>query len=65
MKSILADFRRSKTAILTILDVLNSHFWKNFTPENVKIAKNSKIRVAKMVKMAPFDLLKSAKNDFT
>jgi len=32
----LADFRRSKTAISTILEALNFDFKKNFTLENVK-----------------------------
>ena len=36
VKSILADFRRSKTAILTILEALNFDFWKNLTLEKVK-----------------------------
>ena len=36
VKSILADFRQSKTVILTILKALNFVFWKYFTLENVK-----------------------------
>ena len=34
-KSILADFRRSKS-VLTILEVLKFDFWKSFRIENVK-----------------------------
>ena len=43
VKSILVDFRRSKTAILTILKVLNFDFWKNFTLEIVKDSQKFKI----------------------
>ena len=38
------DFRRSKTAILTILEALNFDFWKNFTHENVKSSQKFKIQ---------------------
>ena len=40
VKSILADFRRSKSAFLTILEALNFDFWKTVTLEMSKIAKN-------------------------
>ena len=43
-KSILADFRRWKTANLTILMALNFDFWKNVTLENVKITQKFKIK---------------------
>ena len=49
MKSILADLRRSKTGIPTILN-----FGKKSHLEMSKIAKNSKLRAAQMVKMAVF-----------
>ena len=54
VKSILTDFRRSKSAILTILEALNFDFWKNFTLENVLRSKNQKFRAALMVKMSVF-----------
>ena len=46
MKSILADFRRSKSAFLTILEALNFDFWKNVTLEMSKVPENSKFRAA-------------------
>ena len=64
VKSILSDFKRSRTVILTILEALNFYFWKNVN-EISKISKNSKFRAVSMVKIAVFDLLKSAKIDFT
>ena len=57
MKSILADFRRSKTAVLTISKALNFayfEFMKNLTLENIKIPTDSRFIVAQMVKMAVF-----------
>ena len=36
MKSIVAVFKTSKPAVLTILEALNFNFWKNVTLENVK-----------------------------
>ena len=65
MKSIYADIRISKTAVLTILKPLNCDFWKNFTLEMSKVPKNTKFRAAEMVKMAVFDILKTDKIDFT
>ena len=44
VKSILADFRRSRTAVLTIMEALNFDFWKNFTLENVKSSQKFKIQ---------------------
>ena len=44
VKSILADFRRSKTAVLTILEAMNFEFWQFFTLENVKSVQKSKIQ---------------------
>ena len=52
MKSILADFRRSKTTVLTIMIALNFEFWKNFTLEMSKVPKNAKLRATEMVKIA-------------
>jgi len=50
---ILADFRISKTVILTILEALNFLFFGNFTLENVKISqKNHKFKGAQIVKMS-------------
>ena len=55
LKSIAADFRRSKTAILTISEALNLDFWKNFTLEKMsKISKNAEFRAAHMIKMEDF-----------
>ena len=54
VKSILANFRRSKTAILTILVGLNFDFWEKIHFKMSKITKKSKFRAAKMVKMAVF-----------
>ena len=54
VKSILADFRRSKTANLTILEALNFDFWKYFTLGFSKILKNWKSRAVQMVKMGVF-----------
>ena len=50
VKSILADFRRSKVAILIILEALNIEFFQN-----------SKFIAAKMVKMAIFGASKCPK----
>ena len=65
MKSVLADFRRSKTAVFIILEALNFDFWKNFTVEILKVLKNSKFRAAEMVKIANFWAYKMAKINFT
>ena len=51
MKSIFADFRRLRIAVVTILSALNFDFQKNFTLENVQKFQNWwKFRVAQMVK---------------
>ena len=55
----MTDLRRSKNAILTILEALNVDFWNNFTLSMSKIPKNSKFRAAKMVKMTIFGSSKS------
>ena len=44
VKSILADFRGSKTAILTIFLALNFDIWENFIIENVKNSQKIKIQ---------------------
>ena len=49
-----ANFRGSKTAVLTILEALNFDFWKNVTLENVESFKSKKFRPAQMVNMAVF-----------
>ena len=55
MKSILDDIRRSKTAMLPILEGLNFDFWKKkFTLENVKIPTNLKFSLTQIVKMSDF-----------
>ena len=56
VKSILADFKRSKTVILT---------WFLEKISHLQISKNSKFRAVRMVKIAVFDLLKSVRIDIT
>ena len=58
----LADFRGSKTAILTILAAMNFEYFDIFKCE---FSKKSKVKVYKMVKIVVFDYLKSATIDFT
>ena len=57
VKSIVADFRRSKTAILTISVALNFEFWKFLTFSNVKYFQNSNFN-------GSFNFLKSTKLPF-
>ena len=52
MKSILAGLRRSKFAILTILEALNIAFCKNFTLENVKNSQKIQNSALKVVRNA-------------
>jgi len=47
VKSILADYRRSETAVLTILEALNFDFWKNYTLNNAKNSQKFKIQWSK------------------
>ena len=54
VKSIIADFRMSKTANKTILEALNFDIWKFFTLEMSKISKNLKFRATQMVKIVVF-----------
>ena len=44
MRSILPDFKRSKTMVLKILETLNFDFWKNVTLENVKSTQKFEIQ---------------------
>ena len=53
-----------KTAILTIWPALNFEFLGIFDIFKCKIPKKSKFKASKIVKMADFDLQKSAKNYF-
>ena len=64
MKSILADFKRAKSVVLTILKALNFKFWKDFSLENVKNVQNFKFRAAQLVKKAVSGF-KITKIDFT
>jgi len=48
MKSVLADFRRSKSA-LTIFEDMNFDFWRNITLPISKNPKNSKFTATQMV----------------
>ena len=61
----MADFIRSKTAILTILAALKFDFILLSDNLKCEFPKKSKFKAQKNVKMAIFDLLKSAKIDFT
>jgi len=65
VKSILTDFRRSKTALSTILVTLDFRFSGTFTLENVKNGQNVRFKAANIGQIAVFDLFKSAKIDFT
>ena len=64
MKSILANFRRSKTAVLTILKALNFDIKKMSHFEMLPVLKNSKFRAVKRVKNVIFLGLKSNQNLF-
>ena len=59
----LSDFRRTKTAILNILAAMNFEFLEIFDIFKYKFRKKNKIQIFKMIEMAVFDLLKSAKID--
>ena len=65
MKSILADFRRSKTAVLTILEDLTFKFWKNFTLENVTTSQKFEIQGCSNGQIGSFWDFKMHKIDFT
>ena len=54
MKSILADFRGSKTVVLTVLEGLNFQFFGISHLKMSKVPKNSKFRAVEMVKTAVF-----------
>ena len=64
VKSIFADFRRSKTAILTILKALNFVFWKNFILGNVKSSQNFNIRSYSNGQNGSYWCFKMTKIDF-
>ena len=65
MKSILADFLKVKDCPFNSFDHFELDFLKNSHFKTKKIATNSKVRAAKMVKTADFDHLKLAIVDFT
>ena len=65
VKPILANFRGSKTAILTILAALNKEKLEFFDIFKCKILQNKNTKPPKLVKMAVFDPLKSIKIGFT
>jgi len=52
VESVLANFRKSKTDVLTTFEALQFDFWKNVPFENVKSAQ--KFRVAQMIKIVVF-----------
>ena len=54
VKLILADFRRSKNANVTILNALNFYFWENYKFQKIK---NQKLKDVRMIKMVDFDTL--------
>ena len=49
VKSILADFWKLKTAVITLEDTLNFDFCENFTLENVKTSKSKIVNIAILV----------------
>ena len=59
VKSTLADFNESNTAVVTPLKALNLDFQKILNLKMSKVLKNSEVRVAQMVKMADFGTVKS------
>ena len=65
MKSILADYRRAKTAIITFLEALNCDFLVISHFQMSKFPENSKVRAAKVDKTAVFGGFNLAKIDFT
>ena len=65
MKSILANFKQSKTVVLTIFEALNFDFLGTFDIFKCEIPKISKFKLSKIGKTTVFDPLKSAKIDFT
>ena len=65
VKSILADFLKVKDCPFNSFDHFELDFLKNSHFKTKKIATNSKVRAAKMVKTADFDHLKLAIVDFT
>ena len=62
MKSMFADFRRSKITVFIILAILNFEFLGIF--DNSK-KKKKNFKASKIVENGSFDVLKSAKIDFT
>ena len=58
-------FEAQKTAILTIRAAMNFEFLGNFNISSVNFFQRSKFKASKMIKMAIFDFLKSAKIDFS
>ena len=58
-------FEAQKTAIWTIWAALDFEFLGTLTLSNVKFFQKSKFEASKIVKTEVFDLLKSAKIDFT
>ena len=58
-------FEGPKTAILTIWALMNFEFFDIFDIFVCEITQKSKFKASKIVKTAVFDLLKSAKIDFT
>ena len=65
VKSILAYFRVSKTAVRTILNALNFDFWKPSHLKNVKSFQKFKIQACSNGQNSSFWGLKMTKVDFT
>ena len=65
MKKCFGHFEAPEMGTLTILAALNFEFLDNFDIFKCEISKNQKFKAPKIVKMAVFDHLKSAKIDFT
>ena len=65
VKSILADFRRSKNAFITTLNTLNFDFWKPSHLKNVNSFQKFKIQSCSIGQNSSFWGFKMAKVDFT
>jgi len=57
VKSILPDLRRSKIAILVILEAFNFDFWEFLMLSNVEFSLKIKFKVSKMTRFAVFELV--------
>ena len=65
VKSILINFKARKLPFWPFRQLWILNFWESLTFSKVKFSQKLKFNTSKAVKMAIFDLLKSAKIDFT